>query len=382
MTRSTIIATSTFWLATFVGSSIAISQETPKPDLMMAVAFSIGELPVWSLDKEKNPVFDGSVVLSRIKNEIEPELWKSDKARLIATAENESLILIAPRSRNPELANRISSLLQRMSAFAEHDVNSRLAKNLELAEIGGERVILVCTDADSMFSDRFHQALSDQSQLQKLVDNNYIVQYVPRAKASELKDKGIQAPPELGATLSIVTETGEPVAQMEFETWDESSLETLTGFAKENSKGFADATALLQDGLRAARKSKRKVLLQMGGPSCGPCILLSRYLNSHKEVIEKDFVYVKTDTRMANADQIKEKYGPDFSGIPWMVMLSADGELLASGMSPKGNIAFPRARYQKAHFKKMLESTAEKMTEADIARLMQSLPETPDWMKE
>ena len=358
--------------------SIVVGQSPPSPEPRMAIAFSVNDLPVWTVNDAKEPCFDASILVSRIKNEIQPELWKSGRARLVQDAENESLILVAPQSEYTKLRNRISSLLAITRAFSEHDVNSRLKKNLKLAEMGGEQIMLFCTHADSMFYENFTNTRNENSELDQLLNKNYIVQCVPSMKAVELKEQGLGAPGEFGAGFAILSADGKSVAHKEFDSWDDTTVGSLTEFAQRNAKAFGDANILLNDGLLEAKNQGKKVLVQMGGPSCGPCILLTRYLRTHKQLIEKDFVHVKLDERMENADEIKKSYGSEFETIPWMVILSSDAKPLADGLTPKGNMAFPRAAFQQEHFRKMLESTCERLTDADIATLMDALPKSSD----
>ncbi len=97
----------------------AAAQTKPAQEPMVAVSFRIGNLPVWTKDASSVPRFDASVIVSKIKSEVSPKLWKSGRARLIPSAENQSLILFAPQSEHSELTSIVASLLARLSAFAE-----------------------------------------------------------------------------------------------------------------------------------------------------------------------------------------------------------------------------------------------------------------------
>lgn len=360
-------------MAMFSSPASTLAQEMRATEQMSAMSFGVRDLPVWGLNESNKPRFDPSILVSHIKKEVSPELWASGRARIIPSAPNESLIILVPENEFSKVTARISSLLKKMRDFSEHDVKRRLAKNLELASLGGERVILLCTQADSVFYSNFIRAINKHPKLSKLFSENYIVQCVKSSKTKDLEELGVNTPVEQGARFLILDSIGRPFARKEFERWDKETADELAHFAQSNVKAFADAKMILDNGLAEAKKRNKKLLVQMSGPACGPCIMLARYLDANKKLIGKEFVHIKLDRRMVNATEIKKKYGARFDTIPWMVILSPTGELIIDGMSPQGNIAFPRADFQTAHFKKMLTSTSENLSETEISSLLESL---------
>ncbi|MBN2217824.1 MAG: thioredoxin family protein, partial [Pirellulales bacterium] len=88
-----------------------------------------------------------------------------------------------------------------------------------------------------------------------------------------------------------------------------------------------------------------------------------------------DYVHVKLDWRMPHAQELKKSLGPNFRGVPWMVILSESGKTLATSQSPQGNIAFPRSAAKKEHFRNMLQSTSRRLSKSDIDALIAALPE-------
>jgi hypothetical protein len=63
-------------------------------------------------------------------------------------------------------------------------------------------------------------------------------------------------------------------------------------------------------------------------------------------------------------------------GIPWFVMLDATGHPLVTSDGPKGNIGFPAADEEIAHFAKMLDKSRKRLTDKDIEELSKSLTES------
>lgn len=95
-------------------------------------------------------------------------------------------------------------------------------------------------------------------------------------------------------------------------------------------------------------------------------------------VLAKDFVDVKIDNdRMLSGKDVFEQQlamaGQKDSGIPWFTFLDADGKLLAHATGPKGNVGFPYQPEEVEHFVTMLNAAKQKLTDADITMLRDSL---------
>ena len=60
-------------------------------------------------------------------------------------------------------------------------------------------------------------------------------------------------------------------------------------------------------------------------------------------------------------------------GIPWMVILDADGKELISSDGPEGNCGYPYQPHEIAHFVKMIRSTANDIDDKEIQKLKDAL---------
>ncbi|MBN2217379.1 MAG: hypothetical protein JW719_08380, partial [Pirellulales bacterium] len=258
-----------------------------KKEHLLGVSFDISGLPVWIIDEAGNTHFDASVVISRIKSQVEPNIWRSGKAKLIQSTKNKSLVVLAPVSDAHELIDKVSALLGRMKAFAEHNVGVRLSDNLEIATIANQQVLIFCSDPDSTLADQFFAARSENSRLRQILRNNYILQCVQPKKAKELAENGVVAPSETGAAFTIVNIDGKAIADKRFESLSDNGLAQLTEFLERHTKELPDAKQLLEAALAKAKTEDKRVLVQMSGPACGQCILLTRYLNSQKDIVAK-----------------------------------------------------------------------------------------------
>jgi len=93
-------------------------------------------------------------------------------------------------------------------------------------------------------------------------------------------------------------------------------------------------------------------------------------------LLAKEFVGVKIEAdRMIGGKAILKRYQANEGGIPWFVFLDGDGTAGATSDGPKGNVGFPAAPHEIAHFRTMLERSKRKLTDADISALITSLEE-------
>jgi hypothetical protein len=67
----------------------------------------------------------------------------------------------------------------------------------------------------------------------------------------------------------------------------------------------------------------------------------------------------------------------DKGGIPWFVFLDAKGKAVATSDGPKGNIGFPYEPHEITHFVGMLQAARQRLSDAEIEELRQSLTPPP-----
>jgi hypothetical protein len=148
-------------------------------------------------------------------------------------------------------------------------------------------------------------------------------------------------------------------------------------FLQKHSPSKIDARELFTDTMERARRENKRVFIQQTATWCGPCWSMSRYLDKHRAIWEKDFIWIKMDERWLNADDVMKPIRKGAQGgIPWMAILNADGKVLATSNTSEGeNIGFPYPSEPEGiqHFLTMLKSTAQRLTEGDLALLKQAL---------
>jgi uncharacterized protein YyaL (SSP411 family) len=139
------------------------------------------------------------------------------------------------------------------------------------------------------------------------------------------------------------------------------------------------AESVLSDGLAAARRENKRVFLHFGAPWCIWCRRLESWMAAPEvaAILEKQFVDVRIDQdRMIGGKDLLARFTEGRqTGIPWFAFLDPDGHVLATSEWPTGNIGFPQADNEIAHFRTMLDAAAA-LSDEDEASLAASLVKT------
>jgi beta-lactamase regulating signal transducer with metallopeptidase domain len=182
------------------------------------------------------------------------------------------------------------------------------------------------------------------------------------------------------AILAVIDVDGRLVsAATGKEVSDEStqSSRRLLEFLFRHAAPTPDAAKLLDEALAQAKREHKRVLVRQNAARCDLCESLSRYLDKHKSLIEKEFVCVKLDERYRNGRHTLNRVRDAWEGgLPWMAILDADGKPLITSDSPRGNIGFPESPQEISYFAWMLRATARNLTEEELQTLIQGV--SPD----
>lgn len=148
-------------------------------------------------------------------------------------------------------------------------------------------------------------------------------------------------------------------------------LEFLSGHLTEP----LDARELLTEALKQAADEEKAVIVQETATWCGPCHLLSQFLDRNR-IWEKDYIWVKMDHRWTGARELMTELreGAD-GGVPWFAILNPEGKMLATSNDPqtKRNIGYPSEKSGQVHFANMLNQTRKRLSEGDVQQLVDAL---------
>ncbi|MDC3307349.1 hypothetical protein OAV47_00790 [bacterium] len=91
--------------------------------------------------------------------------------------------------------------------------------------------------------------------------------------------------------------------------------------------------------------------------------------------MERDYVTIKIDVeRNANGAAVAKRLrGERSGGIPWMVILDADGKELVSSDAPTGNIGCPVQPEEVAWFGEMVQRSSIRLGDDDVAGILVEL---------
>ncbi|QJW98297.1 DUF255 domain-containing protein [Frigoriglobus tundricola] len=150
--------------------------------------------------------------------------------------------------------------------------------------------------------------------------------------------------------------------------------------ADEPKPKLPPATAVLAEGLSAAKKDGKAVFLAFGSPACGWCKYLDKYhaRPAVAKTLGKHLVFVKVDViENEGGQKLYEKYAPEPGGVPVWVVLSAEGKVLGDSFADKNgkkdNVGFPYEPNEVAHYEKVLRAALPKLTDAEVAEVVKEL---------
>lgn len=339
-------------------------------EVQIAIAYAIEDLPVWRLDKGQ-PVFDPTILIAILRNHVEPT------AVIGPSVDNKAIVVVAPKTAH-DVVRRVLSPLWAFSGNS----SDRLQRRIADAKISNQNVLLLAADPNSAAVKWFFdfKLSNDDLPLQEML-SNFVIQCVPSQEVDLLKGLGVTEPRGQGAVIAILDHDGELLSQVTFadlETSNQGPEMSLTEFlASHRPTEFADARSSLSSGCDQARREQKRVLLLLSGPNCVPCRQLTRFLVAQRELISKDYVHVELDTRMPHVSAVIEGIRAEAQGpVPWMAILAADGEVLATSDGPDGNIGYPLTKQSKDHFQRMLSTTSQRLTADELSVIIDGLGPT------
>ncbi len=296
-----------------------------------------------------------------------PEYFLFDNKRLFQPGETrENDVVRTPRRDSPAGTER-----------AARPLSERVASVCRNAQVSGMRVLAVLQGDDSRNVAKLTGHVLDHDQIEA------ILRYLPltvsaetvESEAAFLEEHAWPLPAEGEVVLIALVADKEMIAAKRISAGDvDAAVGIAAQFLKQHVPPHRDARDLLAEAEQKARDSGRRVWIVHGGPRCGPCFRLARWLDDHHATLEKDYVIVKVMGGIdENAVDVIEKLPVKEHGIPWHAILEPDGTVLTTSESPLGNIGMPSSVEELRHFRQMLKSTARRLSAGDVDQLIESL---------
>jgi len=167
------------------------------------------------------------------------------------------------------------------------------------------------------------------------------------------------------------TELGREVLDID----DSDVVEISDALIRTHAPPTHDAKKKWQQAFDEAKRTGRRVWAVSGGRYCGPCIRLSRWIDDHDGVLDQDYVFFKVDSFLDSngVDVAKRITRGGQHGVPFHAIFDTDGTVLADSEGPTGNIGMPSGYEGKRHLRGMLQETTQRVTEEQIAEIVQGL---------
>jgi protocatechuate 3,4-dioxygenase beta subunit len=187
-----------------------------------------------------------------------------------------------------------------------------------------------------------------------------------------------QIPDGDGLTFVVVGQDGKVVevaGPTELFEEGELSVSKVTEFLRRHRVEHPSAEQQYRAALAKAKAENKRIFIQETATWCGPCHMLTDFLLANP-VWEKDYVYLRMDHRMEGAREMMQQLRDGASGgIPWYAILDAEGKKLVTSNSSRTekNIGYPSSVDGREHFQEMINATAQRMTDREIASLMSAL---------
>lgn len=277
-------------------------------------------------------------------------------------------------------ARSVSRLTRTPPPATAAELSTRYGSTLRDARLGGFRTLLIlangAADVNGFVSDHFLDHARNQ-QVYALVP--VVVDARPDWLSPEdaafLRDRGFEAPGEGSVAAYAIGGDGERLGALTVDVGEAQAADTVADFIDRHAPPPVDARAKWDEAFAEARRSHRRVLVRVSQRFCPPCTQLSRWIDDHREILEKDYVMLKVDSvydqgGASIADRVTQGRA---QGVPFFAVFDAQGTLLSDSESPLGNIGFPGDDVEaQRHLREVLLATRRNLSVEEVDGLVQS----------
>ena len=184
------------------------------------------------------------------------------------------------------------------------------------------------------------------------------------------------AMPEKGRVFACAIDAvGKELGRVEFDCKDPGGPKLAAQFVCKHAPKPADAKKKWDEAFAVAGQTNRKVWVRICQRYCGPCFMLTRWLDDHKDALEQDYVLLKIDDSgdLHGKEVAQRLTGSQGAGVPFHAIFDPDARMLINSVSPIGNIGYPTGFEGKRQLRKMLTETRSRLTVKQIEEIVASV---------
>jgi Thioredoxin-like len=256
------------------------------------------------------------------------------------------------------------------------------AEELRDSKLLGFPVMVILTDKSETASEFVNANFENYSSKPEVA--SYLQFVVARDKANLkesaanfLKEHQWQIPDAGRIFACVLDATGAELGRLEVDIVEKEAEEKVSAFVTKHLPAKLDAEEKWKEAFAEAKRTNRKVWARVSQRYCGPCFLLARWLDDHRELLEKDYVMLKIDDFAdENGAGVAKRItrGGRF-GIPFYAIFDTDKKLMVDSDSPLGNIGYPSGYEGSKHLRKMLLATRVSLTDFEVEKILATLGE-------
>lgn len=290
---------------------------------------------------------------------------------------------------NPSLAQEAKDPAKKVAVYdVDADAKAQIERALEQAKLKRTRVLIqwganwcgwcIKLDGTMKSAPELAAELRNEFEYVKINVGRFDINMDLAAKyGADLKGNGIPY-------LTVLSADGETLSNTETGSLEKDGghdVSKVLAYLTTHRVERLNADTVMNAAKERAKLEHKKILLHFGAPWCSWCVKLKSWMNRPeiRDILIKDYIDVEIDTmRDENAGEIHRAYNiyvdkPSGGGIPWFAVVDHNGAKLSDSNSSKGNIGFPTAPEEIAHFMTMLRSTRSTITDKELATIEASL---------
>jgi len=200
-----------------------------------------------------------------------------------------------------------------------------------------------------------------------------VLTYHPdQADAEFARNRHWTIPAEGELTAIACNGAGTELGRETFDANDPADVDRAAAFLVQHAPAEVDADKAWEEAFALAKQTDRRVWVRISGRYCAPCFTFARWLDDHREVLNRDFVMLKlepTATSDLSALTNRLTNGKHF-GIPFHAIFAADETKIIDSQGPLGNIGSPSGLEGKRHLRKMLDAGCKRSTPAEMQAIV------------